>query len=414
MTARNDASTPSGTPRVAIVGAGVCGLGIGWRLAQAGCAVTAFDRGAAGQGATWAAAGMLAAGVETEPGEEALLALTRHSQALWPDFARELTEAGGIDPEYRDEGTMVVALTRDDAEQLRFTYEFQRGLGIDIEWLTGSEARRREPHLKPGLAGAVFSPKDHQVDNRHLARGLKAAFERAGGQVREHCAVRAVETHGGRATGVTTDAGPHEADVVVLAAGARSRGLDGLPPQALPPVRPVKGQMLALRMDPRMPLLDHVLWIPGGYMVPRRDGRLLIGATVEERGFESDLTAGGLYALLDAAWRALPAIEELPIAETWVGHRPTSRDDAPILGPAGLDGLVVATGHHRNGILLAPVTADAVSRLILTGATPPEIAAFGMARFQTPDAPVGTSPVDIFPVGTSPGGTSWGTAGAGS
>jgi glycine oxidase len=169
--------------------------------------------------------------------------------------------------------------------------------------------------------------------------------------------------------------------VVVLAAGAWSRGIAGLARELRPPVRPIKGQMLSLQMDPSSPLLNHVLWAPGVYMVPRRDGRLICGATVEEKGFDTALTAGGLLTLLDAAWRAVPAIEELAIDEMWVGHRPGSRDDAPILGPASLEGLVYATGHHRNGILLAPVTADTIAQFVLDGSVTPAIRPFSIERF---------------------------------
>ena len=369
------------TPPVAIVGAGVCGLGIAWRLAQAGRAVEVFDKGEAGRGATWAAAGMLAAGVETEPGEEALLALTLASRGMWPDFARELEAASGLDLGYRDEGTLVVAPTRDDAEQLRFTYDFQRGLGLELEWLSGAEARRREPHLRPGIAGAVYSPADHQVDNRQLALALKAACLRAGVRLHERCEVTGLDLEAGRVRGLWAGEARHAAEAVVLAAGAWSGGLAWLPPRARIPVRPVKGQMLSLRMDPAMPLLGHVLWAPKIYLVPRRDGRLLLGATVEEKGFDGALTAGGLYELLDAAWRPLPALEELPLEETWVGHRPTSRDDAPILGETGVEGLLLASGHHRNGILLAPLTAEAIAALILHGEMRPEARAFGLSRF---------------------------------
>ncbi|MFQ5773332.1 MAG: glycine oxidase ThiO [Kiloniellaceae bacterium] len=374
-------NTNSALPRVAIVGAGVCGLGIGWRLAQAGCPVEVFDRGAAGRGATWASAGMLAAGAEAEPGEEPLLPLTRLSQKLWPAFARELETASGIAVDYRGEGTLIVALTRDDAERLRFTYDYQRDLGIDLEWLSGAEARRREPHLRPGLAGAVFSPADHQVDNRKLALALKEAFLRAGGVLRENTRVTGIDVVAGRARGVESDGARHAADAVVLAAGAWSREIEGLPEAARPPVRPVKGQCLALRMDPAAPLLTHVLWAPKCYMVPRNDGRLIVGATVEEKGFDESLTAGGLYEMLEAAWRPLPAIEELPVDETWVGFRPTSRDDAPILGPTPVEGLVLATGHHRNGILLAPVTAEAVGGFVLTGELMADAVPFRIERF---------------------------------
>ena len=369
-------------PRVAIIGAGVCGLGIGWELARAGCQVEVFERGTAGQGASWAAAGMLAAGVECEPGEVRLLDLNRWAQRLWPDYTRDLIDTTGIDPGYRAEGTLVVALTQDDVAQLRFTYEFQVGLGIDLAWLGGGEIRRKEPHLRPGTAAAVYSPNDHQVDNRALVLALKNAFQGAGGILHEGRGVTAIDSAGGQVCGLRLGDDRVAADVVVLAAGAWSRGLDGLPPDAQPPVRPVKGQMMALRMDPRAPLLAHVLWAPNIYMVPRRDGRLILGATVEEQGFNDDLTAGGIFAILEAAWRAVPGIEDLPIDETWVGFRPTSRDDAPILGPTEIDGLIYATGHHRNGILLTPVTAKAIGHLVLTGAVMPEIAAFGMDRFR--------------------------------
>ncbi len=383
QTSTKSSATRSGAarPRVAIIGAGVCGLGIGWRLAQAGCEVAAYDKGAAGHGATWASAGMLAGGVETEPGEEALLPLAQLSQRMWPAFARELRAASGIDVEYRDEGTLVVALTHDDLEQLRFTYEFQTGLGIELEWLSGAEARAREPHLKPGLAGAVYSAGDHQVENRKLSLALKEAFVRAGGRLHEHSEVTGIDLEAGRVRGLWCGERQVAAEVVVLAAGAWSRNIPGLPEAARPPVRPLKGQALAFRMDPAAPLIRHVVWVPKGYLVPRNDGRLLVGATVEERGFDESLTAGGVFALLETAWRALPAVEELAIDELWVGFRPGSRDDAPILGATPVDGLVLATGHHRNGILLAPVTAEALARLILTGRPLEGTEPFGIDRF---------------------------------
>jgi glycine oxidase len=364
-----------------IIGAGVIGLGIAWRLAQAGCRVDVYDKGEAGRGASWAAAGMLAAAVETEPGEEPLLPLTLESQRLWPEFARELLTATGISVEYRDEGTLVVALNRDDAETLRHSFDFQKNLGLDIEWLNAAEARRREPHLKPGIAAAVFSRNDHQVENRALALALIAACRGAGVNIHEHCAVAEVVTAGGRACGVETAQGREHADIVVLAAGAWSLEIGGIPAAYQPPVRPIKGQMLAVQMDPKSPLLRHVVWLPRAYLVPRNDGRLVIGATVEERGFDTSLTAGGMLALIEGAWRGVPTIEELPIAETWVGFRPGSRDDAPMLGPSGIEGLVVATGHHRNGILLTPVSAAVISDYILRGKIPDMAQPFAPQRF---------------------------------
>jgi glycine oxidase len=367
---------------VIIIGAGVIGLGIAWRLAQRGVKVTVFDKGGAGAGASHAAAGMLAACVEAEPGEEALVALGRTSQAQWPNFAAELERVTGISVDLRREGILMIALTADDQARLQHNLEFQRRLGLPLEWIGAAELRRREPHLGSTLAGAVYSPQDHQVDNRKLVTALRAAAERAGATIREHQSVLGIVIAGERAHGITLADGTEvAADAVVLAAGAWSRTIEGVAPALRPPVRPLKGQAIALQMDPAAPLIRHVCWAPGVYMVPRNDGRLILGATVEEKGFDPNLTAGGVLALLEAAWRAVPAVEELPIAEMWVGHRPGSRDDAPILGPSAVPGLIYATGHHRNGILLAPVTANFIASAVVDGIVAPAIAPFGVDRF---------------------------------
>jgi len=369
-------------PKVAIIGAGVIGLGIAWRLAGRGASVTVFDRGTAGSGASHAAAGMLAACCEAEPGEDALVALGRESQARWPAFAAELLQASGIDVELRQEGTLVVALTADDQARIHHHLTYQQKLGLPLTWISAAETRRREPHLAGKLAGAVWSPEDHQVDNRKLAAALRIAAERAGAVIREHTPVKEFSRSGLRVDGVVLESGERvAADAVVLAAGAWSRSIAGFAPEHRPPVRPIKGQMLSLKMDPAAPLMSHVVWAPGVYLVPRKDGRLIVGATVEEKAFDTTLTAGGLLTLLEAAWRTVPAIEELPIDEMWVGHRPGSRDDAPILGPGPAPGLVYATGHHRNGILLAPVTADAIAELVLDDTLDPAIRPFGVERF---------------------------------
>ena len=369
-------------PNVAIIGAGVIGLGIAWRLALRGVPVAVFDKGASGAGASHAAAGMLAACAEAEPGEEALVTLGRASQARWPAFAAELKQASGVDVGLRSEGTLVVALTSDDQARLGHQLVFQQKLGLPLQWISAAETRRREPHLAGKLAGAVFSPEDTQVDNRKLAAALRIAAEAAGASISEHQAVKTISNDAGRVDGIVlADGRKVAADVVVLAAGAWSRSIDGLAPELRPPVRPIKGQMLALRMDPTAPLLTHVVWAPGAYLVPRLDGRLLVGATVEEKGYDTSLTAGGILTLLEAAWRVVPAVEELPIDEMWVGHRPGSRDDAPILGTGLIDGLIYATGHHRNGILLTPITADAIAELVLDGAADPAIRPFSIERF---------------------------------
>jgi glycine oxidase len=369
-------------PTVAIVGGGVIGLSIGWRLAAAGCEVDIFERAEAGHGASRAAAGMLSAGLEVEPGGEALLALARRSQALWPGFARVLTSAAGMDVGYRDEGTLAVALTRDDAEQLSFTVAFQRRLGIAIEMLTGTAARDIEPRLHPGIVSAARCGSDHQVDNRRVVMALKRALAAAGGRLHEQCEA-GLDMAAGRLAGLVVGDRSHRAEIVVIAAGAWSRSVAGLPAELRPPVRPIKGQMLALKMAADDPLVRHVIWSPRAYFVPRRDGRLLVGATVEERGFDPSVTAGAIYALLESARRTIPSVEDLAIDEIWCGFRPGSRDDAPILGPTAIDGLVMATGHHRSGILLTPITAAAITDYVLSGIVPEEIRPFGLDRFRT-------------------------------
>jgi glycine oxidase len=367
---------------VAIIGGGVCGLGIGWRLAAAGCRVEVFERDKTGRAASWAAAGMLAARAEAEPLEDTLLELNLKSQRMWPEWAQEVEAAAGMALDYRDEGTLIVAVTRDDVEQLHFHHELLRGFGLEVEWLSGAETRRREPFLSPKTSAGVYSAGDHQVDNRKLVTALELAYLDAGGALYEETEVTRVEIANGAARGVFAGDELHEADVVVLAAGAWSREIPGLPASARPPIRPIKGQMVALQMDPSAPLIRHVVWVPGAYLAPRLDGRLIIGATVEEKGFDTDVTAGGVLNLLLNTWEALPGIDELPLVESWVGFRPTSRDDAPILGPSPVEGLVMATGHHRNGILLAPITIDAVSDYILKGRLDAAVRPFGIDRFR--------------------------------
>ena len=358
------------------------GLSIGWRLRQAGCPVTIYERGQPGRGASWAAAGMLAAGIEAEPTEEPLFTLGRWSQSLWPSFAADLEEASGRNIGYDETGTLVCAFTRDQAAKLQRGIEFQSRIGGVFEWLTGRAARELEPGLAPNLVAAALSPHDHQVDNRLLGPALAIAFERAGGHL-VHSLEATLDIEAGRVVGVHTDESSHKVDVTVLAAGPWSRLVPGLPKEAAPPVRPLKGQMLALTMPDGAPLIRHVVWGANCYLVPRGDGRLIVGATTEEKGFDETITAGGVLGLLDDAWRTLPGIEELPIQEMWTGFRPGSPDDMPILGPAPIDGLVLATGHHRNGILLTPATAELIANYIVTGYKDPRMAAFSLDRFES-------------------------------
>lgn len=351
---------------VIIIGAGVIGLSVAWRLARRGMKVSVFDRAKAGSGASHAAAGMLAACTEIEPGEEWLLPLNRESQRLWPGFAEELEKDSGLKIDLRQEGTLHVALNADEQARLRHHLVLQTKMDLPIYWLSPAEVREREP-LLANPVGAIWSPEDHQVDNRKLASALRIAVLNAGVELYEDTSVDGVIIQDNCIAGIEADGEMHHASTVVLAAGAWSRAIAGLSVDTRPPVRPIKGQMLSLAMKADSPLIRHVVWASGIYLVPRLDGRLIVGATAEEKGFDDSITAGGILSLLQNAWRALPAIEELPLIETWAGFRPGSRDDAPVLGPTSVKGLVLATGHHRNGILQTPVTADIISRFILDG-----------------------------------------------
>jgi glycine oxidase len=353
-------------------------LSIGWRLAEAGQPVTIFDEGKAGRGTSWQAAGMLAPDAEIGFEELDLYALSRESLRRWPAFAEELETASGQNVDLRTEGTFVVADDPDSAERLRRLYDFQQKQGLDVEWLSSEAALEREPFLAPRLSAAVFAPADHQVDNRRLLRALRAAFEEAGGTLREDTPVQSVAPSRDYPTVTTASGERAEARVVVVAAGTGTRGIEGL--EGMPAVRPVKGQMIELKAA-RPFALEHVVRGPDAYLAPKSDGRLLVGATSEERGFDRRVTAGGLFELLEGARQVVPGIDELEVTATWAGLRPAARDNAPLLGPSGLPGVVLATGHYRHGVLLSPVTAEEVARLVLEGETSRWIEPFSPARF---------------------------------
>ena len=385
----NGATNPSvalpARAEIAIVGGGLIGLSIAWRLAQAGRSVVVVESETLGSGASLAATGMLAPAAEHEPGSDPLLPLALDSLRRWPGFRDELQAASGLDLDYREDGTLLLAIGRDEVERLRFRYDLQRRSGVAAEWIAGTEVRRREPALRPSVTAGVFCPLDHQVDPSRVMAALVQACRAAGVVLVENCPVIALERMGGRVTGLRTAEDVLLADTVVLAAGAWSGG-GGLLPQGLGlPVRPLKGQSLALKTTPRTGTLSHMVWTEQVHMAPKSDGHIIVGATVEDCGFRTGVTAGGLYALLEGARRVLPGIEEMEVEAVWSGFRPTSDDDAPILGEIA-PGLVVATGHHRNGYLLAPVTADAIAALVTTGAIPAVAKAFSLARFAQGEA----------------------------
>ena len=368
-----------------VVGAGVIGLACAWRAAERGLRVCLLERERPGAGASSVAAGMLAPVGEVSWGEERLLRANLESAAAWPAFAARLGEASGREVGYRACGALHVALDRDEAEELRRRHELQLSLGLESEWLRPSECRRLEPGLATSVAGGIHAATEAEADPRVIVSALAEAFRRAGGEMVTGDAPAEALVEGGRLRGVRTREGREiGAGTVVLAAGAWSGEAEWLPAQARPPVRPVKGQILVLRGAE--PVADRIVASRWVYLVPRADGRLVVGATVEERGFERTITAGGVHELLRESYRLLPDVAELEITDMSVGFRPGSPDNAPLVGAGAMDGLVLATGHYRNGILLAPLTAEAVAATL--AGEPPSGAATGLdpARFRRQEA----------------------------
>jgi glycine oxidase len=361
-----------------VIGAGLIGLACAWRLQRRGLSVLVIDRAdRAGAGASEVAAGMLAPVTEADFGEEALLRVNRVGRERWPAFAAELEERTGLPTGYRESGALVVAADRDDAEALRRLHDFQRTLGLDTEWLTPSGCRRLEPALSPRIAGGILAPGDAQADPRATVSALEQAVE----EVALGLDVLAVEHSGGRVTGVRTANGLIECGAAVVAAGAWSPAL--APDGRGPPVRPVKGQIVELRTRGAMDEpLSRIVRTPRCYLLARGDGRVVLGATVEEQGFDTAVTADGVYRLLEAAWEVLPEVGELELVGARAGLRPGTPDNGAVVGPdPALDGLVWATGHWRNGVLLAPLTGEAVAELVAGAGLPDELAPLAPARF---------------------------------
>ncbi len=352
--------------RVVVAGAGLVGLGVAWRCAQAGLDVTVVDP-APGSGASRAAAGMLAPVTEASYGEEALTALALDSVARYPAFVEELVAATGLDVPLRTAGTLLVGFDEDDVRVLADLAVFQASLGLEVERLTPSQARRREPSLTPRLRGALLAGADLSVEPRALHAALLAACTAVGVSF-VTARVDELLVEDGRCTGVVAGESLR-ADAVVLALGSWSGSLPGAPGL---PVRPVKGQVLRLRGEQLLTGTVRALVRGRGvYLVPDGDAGLTIGATVEELGFDRRVTAGAVFELLRDAYEVVPAISELELVETFASWRPGTPDNAPLLGPSSLPGLVLATGHHRNGVLLTPVTADLVAAHLATGAEVP-------------------------------------------
>ncbi len=369
------------TSELLVLGAGVIGLSCAWRAAQQGRRVTVLDPAPA-SGASWVAGGMLAPVTEAWPGEEELLALGVEAVARWPAFAAELTEAAGRPAGLRTDGTIVVATGSGDRAELDTLAAHLARLGRPVERLGGRELRRLEPGLGPDVRGGLSVPDDLAVDNRALLGALRTAAERLGVTF-VATAAEVVLDDGARVVGVRcVDGAERAADTVLVAAGAHSAGLH---PALHGLVRPVKGEILRLALRPGAfpaPRRTVRALVDGRpvYLVPRADG-LVLGATQSEVGFDTTVTVGGVRDLLRDAERILPGIAEYALVESAAGLRPGSPDNLPLIGAIGPEGLLVATGHHRNGMLLAPVTADAVAALLRGDAVPGPVRVAGPARF---------------------------------
>ncbi|MGB9185112.1 MAG: glycine oxidase ThiO [Solirubrobacteraceae bacterium] len=371
---------------VAVVGGGAIGLSIAWRASTRGLRVLVLERGRVGGATSHVAAGMLAPIAEARPGEEPLLELGLRSARAYPEFVHELTRAADQDVGYSQCGTLLVARDEDEARALERELELRHRYGLAVERLRPSAARRLEPALTPALRLALDVPDDHAVDPRRLTAGLAAAIRSAGGEVREGTAVSGLEHTAGRVSGVTlADGSSVAAEAVVIAAGAWA---SELATPSLIPSRPVKGQIMRLH-DPSGPgLLHRVVRMGPTYIVPRGDGRYVIGATSEERGFDTTVTAGAAFELLRDAGELVPGVSELVLDEFSAGLRPGTPDNLPVIGADAVAGLHWAVGHGRGGILLAPVTAELVCAALLGDRADLSADAFAPGRFAS--APAGS------------------------
>jgi glycine oxidase len=372
---------------LAVVGAGVIGMSVAWRAAQRGMKVVVLERDRPGAGSSGVAAGMLAPVSEALLTEQPLLRLGLASAEAYPDFVAELEAAAGVETGYYRRGTLLAARDADEAEALGRELALRTRLGLTVSRLRASEARQLEPALAPVLRLALEIPDDHAIDPRRLTSALAIALARAGGELRTRVDVVSLARQGDRATGVVLGSGETiSADQVVLATGAWSP--EGIPEDARVRLRPVKGQIMRMRDPSGAGLLTRVVRFRGGYVVPRGDGRYVLGATMEERGFDTTVTAGAVYELLRDAIELVPGLTELVLEEVSAGLRPASPDNAPVIGPSVLPGLLWAAGHYRHGVLLAPVTADGIARMLVGETADEVLAPFDPRRFTTTAAPV--------------------------
>jgi len=364
-----------------VVGAGVIGLACAWRAARAGLETLVVDAGPR-ERATEVAAGMIAPIGEASWGEETLHAAAVASARAWPRFAAELAEAAGVGVPYRQIGALHVALDRDEAAELRRVHALHERLGLEVSWLRGGECRQLEPGLATGVVGGVEAPGEAEVDPRALLAALRRAAERAGARLHAETEVSELLHEGGAVRGVRLAGGKAiAAERVLVASGARAGG-ELLPQAVRPPIRPLKGEIVRLRADPGARPCERLIVTERVYIVPREGDEVVVGATVEDRGFDLRVTAGGVLELLREAYRVLPEIAELELVECSAGLRPATPDNAPVIGATAIENLLVAGGHHRNGILLAPITALGIEALLAGDPVPSELEGLGPARFE--------------------------------
>lgn len=364
-----------------IVGGGCIGLGLAGELAQSHT-VRLFEKDKCGRGASYAAAGMIAPIMEAEYGEDELRRLGLRSQELYTEFVSDLEEETDCSVDYRTDGTLTVAFDQSGEAELDRKVDYLRGIGLDVESLTADEARSLEPRLSSYVTSAYRISSESQVDNRQLVEALLDRCRKRGVNVREEEPVQRMVYNGDTIDEIKTAEDTYEADLVILCAGAYSAEIDGLKNSDRMPVRPVKGEALSVGLGDPLEV-NHVVRSPDVYCVPKDDGRLVIGGTMEEKGFDRTVTAGGVLSLLHEAYEVLPFIYEKELLETWAGLRPASRDSLPILGPSSVtDNLAFATGHYRNGILLTPVTIQLMVEWIESGDYPELMRPFLPSRFQ--------------------------------
>lgn len=376
-------SEPLGTKTTAdliIVGGGVIGLTIARAAALRGLEVMLIERGELGAEASFAAGGILGPQAEADCADE-FFELACRSRDLYPALAEALLDEVGIDIELDTTGTLYLALTDNDEAEVVRRYEWQTQAGLLVSRLTALEARRLEPLITENIRAALLFPNDIQVDNRRLLSALIAANRKLGVGLLTSTKVDSIQIVGDRVTGVMTSLGPISSPKVVLAAGAWTSFISTPQSSSLPPVRvePVRGQMVCLQTNPGA--TRHILYSPRGYLVPRSDGRLIAGSTTEHCGYDKQVTAGGVAEILSHALEIAPALSSAPISDTWAGLRPRSEDKLPILGPGEIGGLFYATGHYRNGILLAPITGELLADAIVSNVVSPLLSRFTPHRF---------------------------------